>query len=48
MTQHELDTSALVAELLLFSDFTMKKEDIYLISEAAKYHDVGKIFIQFY
>lgn len=45
MTQHELDTSALVAELLLFSDFTMKKEDIYLISEAAKYHDVGKIFI---
>lgn len=45
MSQHELDTSALVAELLLLSDIKCNKRDIFLISEAAKYHDIGKIHI---
>lgn len=44
-SQHELVTSTLVAELIKYAELDIKKDDIPIIAEAAKHHDIGKIYI---
>lgn len=42
---HIDETSQLTKELLLYMDLGLDKKEIKLITEAAKFHDVGKIYI---
>lgn len=42
---HIDDTSQLTRKLLLYMDLGLANNEIQLIAEAAKYHDIGKIYI---
>lgn len=42
---HIDDTSQLTRKLLLYMDLGLPNNEIQLIAEAAKYHDIGKIYI---
>ena len=42
---HIDDTSQLIRKLLLYMDLGLANNEIQLIAEAAKYHDIGKIYI---
>ncbi len=42
---HIDDTSQLTRKLLLYMDLGLANKEIQLIAEAAKYHDIGKIYI---
>lgn len=44
-SQHELVTSTLVAKLIKYTKLDIKEADIPIIVEAAKHHDIGKIYI---
>ena len=41
---HIDDTSQLTRKLLLYMDLGLANNEIQLIAEAAKYHDIGKIY----
>lgn len=43
---HIDDTSQLTRKLLLYMDLGLPNNEIQLIAEAAKYHDIGKYIFQ--